>query len=352
MSSKPDRAAHGPTRVICVTSLVSARTEPDAVTRTTGTCDLAHKENWHPEALARRMVSRHTMAAEECMPIASNEDNVQPNAGALPVSQEDRQRRRMLIALALLLIALIVVLIKDRQFWFSSNTPPETAPATEELSSPPAATPQAAPTVATTQPPVTSTASTKAKSKKRSAKAPAPHVAAAPEAAEPQPSGPVITATNRTVLPPLEVEVVAGSSHRPLSPNNSSVKVDMDSNSSAVPSPTPAVPVPEEKAAPQAADTSARVTVPPATAERVSRSVKPTYPVLAKQMKVQGAVVLQALIDRTGNIQELHVVTGPAILATAAEEAVKQWHFKPYYQQGQPVETEARITVNFTISTY
>jgi protein TonB len=84
----------------------------------------------------------------------------------------------------------------------------------------------------------------------------------------------------------------------------------------------------------------------------VSRSVKPDYPVLAKQMKVQGAVVLQALIDKGGNIQELHVVSGPAILANAAEEAVKQWHFKPYYQQGQAVETEARITVNFTISTY
>jgi len=73
---------------------------------------------------------------------------------------------------------------------------------------------------------------------------------------------------------------------------------------------------------------------------------------LAKQMRVQGAVVLQALIDRAGDIEELHVVSGPAILASAAQEAVKQWHFKPYYQQGQPVETEARITVNFTISTY
>lgn len=99
-------------------------------------------------------------------------------------------------------------------------------------------------------------------------------------------------------------------------------------------------------------DASANVTVPAATAQRVSRSVKPEYPVLAKQMKVQGAVVLQALIDKGGRIEELHVVTGPAILATAAQEAVKQWRFKPYYQQGQAVETEARITVNFTISTF
>jgi protein TonB len=68
-------------------------------------------------------------------------------------------------------------------------------------------------------------------------------------------------------------------------------------------------------------------------------------------MKVQGAVILQALISREGAIQELQIVSGPAILATAAREAVKQWRFKPYYQSGQPVETQARITVNFTIST-
>jgi TonB family protein len=319
------------------------------------------------EIVARGLISRHTRATAPragtvVMAIISKEDDLQPQTEELhtegpPPNLEDKQRRRMLVALALLLLALIVVLIKDRQFWFSSNTPPESAP--EEVSTTPASVSPAetaAPSVPaqSVKTSNTSSAKTKAKLKKGSAKAPAPQVPAVAELeAEPQPSGgPSITATNRKVLPPLEVEVVAGSSHRPLSPNSNSVKVDMDSNSSEVPSPAPAVPVPNENPTSQATDTSARLTVPPATAERVSRSVKPAYPVLAKQMKVQGAVVLQALIDRAGNIQELHVVTGPAILATAAEEAVKQWHFKPYYQQGQAVETEARITVNFTISTY
>jgi protein TonB len=68
-------------------------------------------------------------------------------------------------------------------------------------------------------------------------------------------------------------------------------------------------------------------------------------------MKVQGAVSLQVLISREGTIQELQILSGPPILATAAREAVKQWHFKPYLLQGQPVETQARVTVNFTIST-
>jgi len=93
------------------------------------------------------------------------------------------------------------------------------------------------------------------------------------------------------------------------------------------------------------------VQLSPQTAQSVSVSVPPDYPLLARQMKVQGAVKLQALISRDGTIQELQILSGPSILATAAREAVKQWHFKPYIQNGQPVETQARITVNFTIST-
>ena len=72
---------------------------------------------------------------------------------------------------------------------------------------------------------------------------------------------------------------------------------------------------------------------------------------LAKQMRIQGAVILEALIGREGNIQNLRVLSGPAILSAAAREAVKQWRFKPYLQSGQTVETKARIVVNFTILT-
>jgi protein TonB len=69
-------------------------------------------------------------------------------------------------------------------------------------------------------------------------------------------------------------------------------------------------------------------------------------------MKVQGAVAIQALIGASGEIQDLRILSGPSILASAAQEAVRQWRFKPYLQNGQPVETQARITVNFTISTF
>jgi protein TonB len=68
-------------------------------------------------------------------------------------------------------------------------------------------------------------------------------------------------------------------------------------------------------------------------------------------MKVEGAVVLNALIGRDGNIQKLQVLSGPTILSAAAREAVQQWRFRTYLQSGQAVETESRITVNFTIWT-
>jgi len=66
-------------------------------------------------------------------------------------------------------------------------------------------------------------------------------------------------------------------------------------------------------------------------------------------MNVQGSVVLQAVIGADGIIQDLHVLSGPAILAAAAQQAVREWHFKPVLQNGSPVETQAKITVNFTI---
>jgi len=75
-------------------------------------------------------------------------------------------------------------------------------------------------------------------------------------------------------------------------------------------------------------------------------------PLLAKQQTMEGAVVLLARIDKDGNIQNLQAISGPEILFAAAREAVKQWRFKPYYESGQTVETEAQITVKFAISAH
>lgn len=73
------------------------------------------------------------------------------------------------------------------------------------------------------------------------------------------------------------------------------------------------------------------------------------YPRLDQRTKVEGSVELQALVGTDGSIQELHVLRGPAVLGSAAREAVLQWKFKPFTENGVAVETYARITVNFTI---
>ncbi len=78
--------------------------------------------------------------------------------------------------------------------------------------------------------------------------------------------------------------------------------------------------------------------------------VQPQYPPLARQARIQGTVVLQALIGKDGGIQNLHVVSGHPMLTNAALEAVKEWRYKPYYLNGEPVEVETTINVNFTLS--
>src|SRR5258708_3883310 len=80
----------------------------------------------------------------------------------------------------------------------------------------------------------------------------------------------------------------------------------------------------------------------------ISRVV-PAYPPLAQQARIQGVVVMTALIDKGGNVQNLQVVSGPPLLAPAAIEAVKQWRYKPFLLNGQPVEVETTVTVNFHV---
>jgi len=78
--------------------------------------------------------------------------------------------------------------------------------------------------------------------------------------------------------------------------------------------------------------------------------VKPNYPALAKQARIQGSVVLQAAIGKDGSIQNLRLVSGHPMLAPAAIEAVKQWKYRPYFLNGEPVEVDTQITVNFTLA--
>jgi periplasmic protein TonB len=80
------------------------------------------------------------------------------------------------------------------------------------------------------------------------------------------------------------------------------------------------------------------------------RKVQPVYPPLARQARIQGAVLLAAEISKDGTIENLHLISGHPMLAPAAIEAVKQWKYKPYVLNGEPVEVETQITVNFSLS--
>jgi periplasmic protein TonB len=78
--------------------------------------------------------------------------------------------------------------------------------------------------------------------------------------------------------------------------------------------------------------------------------VEPTYPTLAKAARVQGEVVLTAIISTSGEIENLQLVSGHPMLVPEAIAAVRQWRYKPYLLNGQPVEVETTITVIFSLS--
>jgi len=244
-------------------------------------------------------------------------------AARAPIAPADQQSR-LVIALVLLLVALAAVLIKDRQFWFGSESTIVDADYVQ-----PTVAPQVTPQVATqipTKPAVTTPAPVHA-AKKQVA------VAATPSAPAKPADAPAVI-SNRTVLPPLDVEVIAGDSHHKVHPGSNSKKLEITNPAASVARQVAPVAAPATNAAER---------------QRLAEAIPPSYPPLAQHMNVQGSVVLQALIAADGRIQNLRVMSGPAILATAAQQAVRDWKFKPVFQNGMAVETKATITVNFTI---
>jgi TonB family protein len=77
--------------------------------------------------------------------------------------------------------------------------------------------------------------------------------------------------------------------------------------------------------------------------------VEPVYPVLAKQSGIEGAVVLEALVNTSGQVNDLRVASGNSLLAAAALRAVRQWRYRPPRLNGKPVEVPIRITLNFEL---
>jgi protein TonB len=219
----------------------------------------------------------------------------------------------MFAALVLLLLCLVVVLVRNQEIWLSADetAAPDDSPAWNPNTMLPAPPAPAAP--------------------------PQKHVAAK-VSANPANTGRTIVATSHAAIPPLEIEVVGGDAH------SNSVKVTMPPQSGSRAASSTAV-----EWAP-AATAAERVQMASDKAPAVPQSVELPYPLLARQMKVQGSVLLQAFISADGVVRDLRVLSGPAILASAAREAARAWRFRPYLQNGRPVETQAQIAVNFTIN--
>jgi len=211
--------------------------------------------------------------------------------------RRDKQRGKLLIAAVLLLAAIIAILIRNHE----SSNDSDQATATE--SEQPASAPSS----------VTET--------------PATPVSAA--------SIPATPAESTPVHPALSTRKLSRAKHHTLHLASSSVNIASKAQ------PASATWGPATPAAERVETTSTRTP---------QQTVEPQYPLLARQMAVQGSVLLQALIGADGVVQDLRVISGPAILVSAARQAVQQWRFKPYLVEGKPVETQARVTVNFTIN--
>jgi protein TonB len=115
--------------------------------------------------------------------------------------------------------------------------------------------------------------------------------------------------------------------------------------SAAPPPPPPPPPAVKKEAPPQRIKVGGNV-----QSAMIIRKTSPVYPQLAKSARVSGVVHLAAVISKDGTIQELHSLGGPALLIQAAMDAVKTWIYKPTMLNGEPVQVETTIDVNFTLN--
>ena len=81
----------------------------------------------------------------------------------------------------------------------------------------------------------------------------------------------------------------------------------------------------------------------------IVKKVQPVYPPQARLIRLEGIVELQANISKSGSISSVKQLSGDPVLGRAAMDAVRQWKYKPYFLNGEPVEVETQVTVNFKL---
>jgi protein TonB len=180
-----------------------------------------------------------------------------------------------------------------------------------------------------------------------------------PETTAAPPVSPPVQPTQETVNPPTASadNSAANVKLQPateLAANQPSVQPAVE-RAPVQPTPVP-TPVTVATATPPAASASkttalTRIYVPPSELDQyILRKTPPVYPMIAKAAGVGGMVVLDIIVDSKGNLQKVTTVNGSALLARAAEEALRQWRFKPYLIDGNPVEMESQVAMNFRLT--
>ena len=247
------------------------------------------------------------------------------------------------------LIAAVVVVALAALGWklgkFATNLEPQHVSAPQSLGQPvPAPAPSSAPvTTSSTSAPDRASSTTQTVTSKTAAatlpgKPPAEagnppviRIAATPEPEAKKPDS-----------PPLRVKSNAEAKHSdesaPQLPGPLAVASANDSNLNGLMSASPNLPTP--------ALATLRISQGVSQGLLIKR-VQPKYPQAALAAHTQGAVQIQASINKEGSVVNLKVLSGDLVLAHAALEAVRQWRYKPYYLDGQPVEIETQITINF-----
>ena len=247
------------------------------------------------------------------------------------------------------LIAAVVLVALAALGWklgkFATNLAPQHVSAPQSLGQPvPAPAPSSVPaTASSTSAPDRASSTTQTVTAKTAAAALAgkpPAEAANPPviriAATPEP------AVKKPDSPPLRVKSNAGTTHgdesAPQLPGPLAVASANDSNLNGLMSASPSLPKPVLA--------TLRISQGVSQGLLIKR-VQPKYPQAALAAHTQGAVQIQAFINKEGSVVNLKVLSGDPTLAHAALEAVRQWRYKPYYLDGQPVEIETQITINF-----
>ena len=187
--------------------------------------------------------------------------------------------------------------------------------------------------------------------------APAPPPAQAPATAEPQESRQTISHSeidhNRLMTPRSIPQTIARLFENAAPPSNNTIGVPFSTGGPGTPNGVPGgIPVitlvvvpPARVAPPKPVPVSSGV-----SEGLLVRRVQPSYPPLARAARISGGVLLQAVIGKDGTIRQLQVVSGHPMLVQSALEAVRQWRYKPYLLNGEPVEVDTQVTVNFTLT--